>query len=205
MDIFNIAPHRQGKMVQRKSTSFWWIHLSICNVASDGLEHHNSRLKFSWYYMKQPMFFHCDQGLKYEAAARNLSSQNLSYNLGMVHVQRHISENFCYSFWDSASARRFLRLRCMDEGGRSRRDLLQRRWAEEIEYGWKRVVEATLYWIHLNNTAYPLDDWAHHLDLTEQKWSIVLCGSQKHEEQTPFCNIFHTGNSHLWSGNPRTN
>ena len=36
------------------------------------------------YYMEQPMWFHCDRELHYEAATRNPSTQNGWYNLGMV-------------------------------------------------------------------------------------------------------------------------
>ncbi|CCI49417.1 unnamed protein product [Albugo candida] len=33
---------------------------------------------------------------------------------------------------------------------------------------------------------YPLDDWSHHLDYTNHKWQIILCGSKKQGTQTIF-------------------
>ena len=86
MDIFTIAPHRHGKMVQWESTSSWWKHafkmwhqMDWSTTISD-----LNVLQRRQYYMEQPMWFHCDRELHYEAATRNPSTQNGWYNLGMV-------------------------------------------------------------------------------------------------------------------------
>ena len=128
MDIFTIAPHRHGKMVQWESASSWWKHafkmwhqMDWSTTISDW-----NVLQRRQYYMKQPMWFHCELELHYKAAIRNPSTQNVWYNLGMV--DEH-SGDHSLRFLKSEVSMTFLRKRHMANKGRFFRHILQRRRA----------------------------------------------------------------------------
>ena len=59
--------------------------------------------------MEQPMWFHCDQKLHYEAATTHPSTQNVWYNLGMVDEPHRTFRKTFATLFDVRSLQDFFR------------------------------------------------------------------------------------------------
>ena len=57
--------------------------------------------------MEQPMWFYCDQELQYEAATRNLRTQNVRYNFGTVNKPHRTFRKAFATLFDIRSLEEF--------------------------------------------------------------------------------------------------